>query len=328
MSATGIELTAKPRASAQPNGWLLAVAIVGLLATMAPVGLPVSRHWMVTLENASHGILGAILALVTLDCLGCWQRAAGWSEAQRYWSVLVITMSIGALTEISQIAGPRTASTNDLLLDLSGVLGVLACSALRRRPLRWRQTVLHGLSLALALGIFATPLATAALAYRDRARDFPVLAEFDSSWSTYFVSGQSTWYRAELPLTWQTHQGEKGLLVEFPHSRWPRVNLTEMYPDWTRHRAILFDIGNPMNDAVELTVRIQDAAHDEQYQDRFNATLLVPPRTRRQFTIPLSEVAASPATRRMDLARMTRLSLYRDEPSGSGTIYLVGIRLE
>lgn len=328
MSAPGVDLRAQPTPAVQPNRWLLTAAIIGLLATMAPVGLPASQRWMVTLENACHGFLGALLALVTLDCLRCWRHTAMWSDARRYWAAFAIAMSVGALTEIAQLAGPRTASMSDLVLDFSGMLAVLSLIALGRSPRRSWLAGLHALCLAVALGIFATPLTTAALAYRDRTRDFPVLAGFDSAWSTYFISGESSRRRGELPTAWQLHPGEVGLRVDFPHSRWPRVNLTEIYPDWSHHGAITFDLGNPMSDAIELTVRIQDAAHDERYEDRFNTTFLVPPNARRQFTIPLTEIAASPAKRRMDLTRMTRLSIYRDQPSIPGTIYLIGIRLE
>lgn len=314
---------------AGPNRGLLLTAALSLLATVAPVGLPNSHRWMDTLENAVHGFVFAVITLATLDWLRSHSRLQPWSPQRRYWTALGVAAAFGALTEVLQIPGPRSASVDDFILDICGSLMALSWWSLRQLPRQLSMaSARHLLIMAAALVTFCLPLAEAALAYRQRTAGLPALLTFETSWSTYFVSGDSQRERQELPPQWRKHPGEMALKADLPHTQWPRVNLVEPYPDWSRYSSISFDLVNPMSEALELTLRIEDAAHDGRYEDRFNKVITIPPGRRETFTIDLESLANAPAGRKMDLRHMARLSIYRDEPAAAGTFYLVGLRLQ
>lgn len=312
-----------------PDRGLLLAAVVGLLATVAPVGLPSSHRWMDTLENAVHGFVFAVLTLATLDWLRSRPKLQLWSPRRRYWTALGVAATFGALTEALQIPGPRSASIDDFILDICGSLMALSWWSLRE--LTWRfsiASVRHMSIMAAALVTFCLPLAEAALAYRQRAEGLPALLTFETPWSIYFVSGESAREREELPAQWRKRPGEMALKADLPHTQWPRVNLMEPHPDWSKYSAISLDLVNPMSEALALTVRIQDAAHDGRYEDRFNRVLTIPPGRRETFTIDLEDLVNAPAGRKMDLRHVTWLSIYRDQPVDTGTFYLVSVRLQ
>lgn len=312
-----------------PNRGLLLASAVGLLATVAPVGLPASYRWMETLENAAHGFIFAIITLAALDWLRSHDRPQPWSPRRCYWAALGVAVMLGTATEIAQIPGPRSASIDDFILDMCGSLMALSWWSLRQLPRRLGvASARHALIMTVALVMFCRPLVEAALAYHQRTAGFPALMAFDAPSSSYFLSGESVRRREELPSPWRKRPGEMALRVDLPHTRWPRVNLVELYPDWSRYSSISLDLVNPMTTTLDLTLRIEDAAHDDQYEDRFNTVMSIPPGQRRQFTIPLESIAGAPHTRRMDLQHMARLSIYRDEPADAATIYIVGARLQ
>jgi len=94
------------------------------------------------------------------------------------------------------------------------------------------------------------------------------------------------------------------------------------------YRALTLDLVNPGDRPLELTLRILDRQHDWRFEDRYNGRLWLPPRSRQGFTIPLEAIANAPDRRRMDLAQIADVLLFRTGGAELGEFYLAGIALQ
>jgi hypothetical protein len=108
----------------------------------------------------------------------------------------------------------------------------------------------------------------------------------------------------------------------------PFVKLTEPYRDWTGHHFFEIALVNPQDRPITLAVRVHDSLHDQEHDDRFNATFDLAPKSRRTIEIPLAEIAAGPCQRSMDLSNVTDVTLFLPHRTQVGTeLYLVRMRL-
>ena len=84
---------------------------------------------------------------------------------------------------------------------------------------------------------------------------------------------------------------------------------------------------SPLDRAVDLGLRIDDAVHDNTFPDRFNRRITVAP-GRNEIRVPLDQVRAAPATRPMQMHRIRRVLLFGGIPGEAFTLYVDDFRLE
>jgi VanZ family protein len=163
-----------------------------LLAFVLLGRIPSEAQWAADLANFAHGPVFATLTLIVVAMLRR-HSTRGVSAGLEYALALALVLLLGLSIEAVQSMIGRDAEVSDLLRDALGALvalGFLATTdpkmraALPRR--RWRI-------FAMLIGITGTtlllaPLVIAMMAYLERQRIFPVLADFDRPFSTYFVS--------------------------------------------------------------------------------------------------------------------------------------------
>lgn len=107
-------------------------------------------------------------------------------------------------------------------------------------------------------------------------------------------------------------RGGASLMVQFTTGRYSGAKLYDFPRDWEGYQWLAFEVFNPAEAAVSLTIRINDRIHDQeghQYSDRFNKKLLVDPGWN-HFEIPLVEVEQAPSNREMDLNNVFGLGLF------------------
>ena len=74
-------------------------------------------------------------------------------------------------------------------------------------------------------------------------------------------------------------------------------------------------------------LRVDDRGHDGvTYSDRFNRNLRIEAGLNR-FRVPIDDIVAAPAGRRMDPTRMKKISLFATGPTAPFTVYWNGFRL-
>ena len=310
----------------------LAIASLGaaLLGLVIFFGLPGLTAWQRVIQDFAHGPVFALLAMLVAVALR--QR---WPDGRRpglahYALALLVTLALGVLTEFAQgwYNPAREPSIGDVGRDLLGGLVGLSLLALRDCRRFGGSRVWPVVLGATASVTLLAPPSQAAAAYALRWANFPELVRFRLPLDLYFLEARgSSIRRLSLPEPWSAGRSVPALAVGLERDKWPGVALLEPASDWRGYRAIVLDLTNPGEQPLELTLRILDRAHDWRFEDRYNGRLHLAPRSRQEFRIPLEEVASSPDRRRMDLAQIADLLLFRTAGEAD-EFYLARIALE
>jgi hypothetical protein len=297
----------------QPSG--LVVAAVFLVGLALTAKVPASSRFLLVLHDAAHAPFGAGLALVAFAGLGHWRGAPGGHA--RYLLAFALSMLLGGAVEIAQGFVGRGPSLYDLYTDGLGsacaLAGLGAGSAWRSADAAARRRWPWAAVVALLAGaLAAAPIVEAALAYARRAALFPVIAEFERRTDEFFLTLWSADATLEpLPAQWRRDGDPRlSLRLEALPGSWPGVAHDEPERDWRRHRTLLVDVTNPSAAPLPLTLRVHDLAHDLRAADRFNRDFVIPPSSRQLLRIPLGDIEAGPAGRRLDLGHVAGLVLF------------------
>jgi len=305
--------------------WVAAAAIV---LTVVFGRLPALGKYSNVLQDSCHAPAFAALTLIALALLRL-HRLTGASGAQRLdllptrrvlltcIGMVLLMILLGAVTEIVQGVLGGDAEVGDLVSDGVGALGAgslviyLHLSTLKGSGARTgrRLSLLLG---ALLLLYWVTPILECAHAYWARFAQFPVLAQFRSPADLYFATTNVNDVRF-LPGTRGTDGAVSsgGLRMVLDSGSWPGITLFEPSPDWRGYRVLALDLTNAGSSALPLWVRIDDRPYNGTFEDRFTTEFVLLPHERKTVRIRLEDIARSPRKRRMDMAHLAQLLLFR-----------------
>ncbi|MFC1639136.1 hypothetical protein ACFL3B_00045 [Gemmatimonadota bacterium] len=253
-----------------------------------------------------------------------WRAKAG--SYVRLWALTVAGVTlIGLGVEGMQAQLGRSAEPSDLLRNLVGAVLALAFFGTDgTRLARWMLTASRAAAILLLLGA-VSPLVVALSDEIAASRAFPVLSDFEtpfqlSRWeSDVVLSVERNTVRA----------GTGALRVPLSTARYSKASL-EFFPgDWSGASVLLASVFNPDTRAMPLNVRVHDEWHDEHgqsYADRFNSVFTITAGWN-DLRIPLSEIAAGPRERMMDLSQIAGLSFFTVELPEPRTIFIDQVEL-
>jgi VanZ family protein len=298
----------------------LIVALVAFVHFAPATGL---TRWTRAWLDAGHAAVFGLVALLALRvALGLGQRGGS-----AYAAALVTTLVLGLFSELLQFANPdRNPSLGDWLRDAGGAIVALGLAGLLRRDVSmrpWGGVV--ALLVAACMVVMLAPLGSLWLDYRGRDAAFPVLCCMTGDWERRFFGSNHVEIETAPPPGATAAEGFQRL--RFSPARWPGLKMAEVYPDWSGYDVLAFDIYAEVAPPVELVLRIDDFDHDGRYTDRFNLDLWLEPGMN-TFRVPIEDVLAAPAGRRMDPRRMAKVFLFAAEPDVPFTLYWNGFRLE
>jgi hypothetical protein len=248
---------------------------------------------------------------------------------------LAVAFGLGVLTELLQIPAGRDASFEDALHDTIGALAFLGIFAVidarvrsvpQNAPIRFAAAVVG----VVSLGFAAAPVTRAAIKYQLRDERFPVLADFSQRYDRYFILQQSSEFSPmQMPAPWARSKDESAMRVRLLDGPYPGMHFIEVPPDWSGYSTLAVDLTNPTPMNLQFVLRVHDAEHDNQPEDRFGKRFELPAGTRHVVRIPLHEIEAGPSTRSLDLHRIAGLIIFRasDSPP-AGELYLSRVWLE
>jgi hypothetical protein len=314
-------------------GLPLAFAAVFLTLLLVPLPRAGSALWR-TAQDAAHGPLFGAAALVILSAI---RHAGGLRSLHGAAAIYAVTFAIclvlAPVSELLQtLSATRSASLADVGTDLLGVAAALALHASwsLRHERNWIK-VAAAVAIAVLCGAWVLrPVAIAAAVAVERTREFPTLIDFDQALDMRSVAGHGATLRRETwPSDLPASHGPFALRADLDAgTRFPGVELLEPRPDWSDYRVFAMEIGNPTDAPLPFTVRIDDAEHDQSFADRYNGRFKVPPRSRLLVRIPLATVAAAPHGRRLDLAHIDRVLVFRTGAARASVFYLGSVWLE
>lgn len=202
--------------------------------------------------------------------------------------------TLGAATELLQHFAGRDASWSDLLGDFIGACVPIALTIRPRSLPRYL--------LVATLGAAAcVPLAWTLTAYAYRHQQLPLLWRSDSTLLNHFAH----WQEGDYP----------GLVID------------EVPPDWRGYGELLVTVNNAHNASNFIIVRVDDVHHNQQYEDRFNRQLQVPPRSTQTFSIPLEEIRNSLVGRSMDIQAITGVAVFQLRNPAQQRVSILSIAL-
>jgi len=116
-----------------------------------------------------------------------------------------------------------------------------------------------------------------------------------------------------------TH-GAKSLFLELYPSDYPGFTPILKKKNWTGYDTLCFDVYNPGEKEVRLTVRIDDRRDASDYADRYNHSFIIKPMIN-QVRIPLDSLFTSGTHRRLYLRSIRRLIIFVVKPSQKVELY-------
>ena len=314
-----------------PAAVLVFVVLFLILENLEP---PANTMLWREIFNAGHAPLFGTLALVFLILsLAVFGRKFNF-RLWHYITAFVLTVAAGIASELAQILGPRDADPVDFVRDIIGAVVFLGLyltfdkKALDAFPSRFREK-LPGLRLFLGV-IFVLSFLSVFLmvgAYFERNYIFPKICTFDTFGLTYFVET----HNAELesvppPAAWKNHDDGRVARVTYRKATYPDIEINEPFPNWSGYDSLTFEVFSPNDTTIRLTLRIEDARHNNRRDDRFTETFEVPPGFN-EISIPLDRVRRAPAGRLLDMRNIYAIHLFAYKIEHPLTVYLDNFRM-
>lgn len=310
--------------------WPLLLTIAAII--LGSLRIPSHTQLAVQITNAMHAGFFGVLAVAFAVSL---KRVANESlTADLKWFLYSALLAGGVATivELLQILGPRDADLMDWLRDWIGIIGFLGLFGAARLAVNsertWSRVAAAVAAVASGVLILMTiaPLFGWVNAYRLRASALPVLVDFESEWSTYFLRANNADFTS-VSAAMNDSSGQRigRLLIET--GKYPGIEVSEPYPDWTSYKRLKFDISLESATPKELMVRIEDRAHNQQNNDRYFRQIVLQPGAN-TVNISLDEVRRAPVGREMDMSKIRRIVLYGHLPTEPYALYMANILLE
>lgn len=224
-------------------------------------------------------------------------------------ALFALILVIGFVVELLQmLTSSRSPDMSDLLRNQLGCVLAFAFwiqpAPLRTaRRMRWFR-----LTVWLLLALTVWPLARALVDEQLAARQFPLLADFETPFERYRWLDTDQ-LREE---TEKVRHGRKAVRVQLSTAKYSGIALFHFPPDWRGYQALHYSVYNPYPSDLVLNCRIHDALHRKNgmiFADRFNQQLTLHEGWN-DVVVSLEKVRTAPRGRTMDMARIEGFGLF------------------
>jgi VanZ family protein len=237
----------------------------------------------------------------------------------------VITFFLGALTEFIQLLTPsRDFEVGDIIFDAIGAAVFLSIAYPFPRDIHTKTKSLMRAGALSLLMIASFPMLSAAIDSWNMEKSFPVLGSFETSFEMNRWSSKES--RIERTRTHAT-AGDYSLKMILLPGVYPGISLDYLQNDWRGYTSMSFDVFNEGNSPLDITVRINDQKHNNEFIDRFNKGFRLQP-GKNHVIISLDEVKKAPRVRKMDMADITNICIFAYNLKTPRTVYFDNFRLE
>jgi len=295
---------------------LTSVGVVALLLTPLPRIGRVSEAGL----NLLHAPVFAGLTILLLRVV---VQPEFRSRRVRTIAVAFLLLLLGVATEYGQTFVGRNTDWRDVLANALGIAAGLAWFLLLDSNSAPRRAAGYAIASVLLLLASWQPVGVL-FDHVAQRREIPVIASFESArelsrWAGY----DADITRVQLHAT----HGDWSLRVDLHADEYPGAALRWPVPDWSDHECLSLDLVLEEGPPLDVIVKIEDEAHSGEYEDRFHQVVHLMPGTS-HVEVVLSNVAKAPATRMLDLRRISLLQLFVVRPGRKRTFMVDNIRLK
>jgi hypothetical protein len=315
-----------------------AIAIYGVLTVLLGaffvlVDPPERTLFWDGLFDAGHSVLFAVLTWLALG-LAFTLDPVPQHRTRRAVQVLGGMLLLAPLSEVVQIVQPsRHPSLSDVWRDAAGASAVLLWwLAARRGPAH--AVVTRRVALVQRVGGVAllavavlVPLVAITRVYNGRRNALPAILRLDDSyWERRLLRVRDARLTTAVGREGEGANAPAALLTLQP-ATYPGMALTEVYPDWSGYRRLVFEVDVRSGAPVALTLRVHDAEHRGDYDDRFNTEIKLSS-GRQTIAIALEDVRRAPAHREMDMHRIRGVAMFAWQLDHVAELAVGPLRLE
>jgi VanZ family protein len=269
--------------------------------------------------DLGHILFFTLLSLWLHDQLKV--RGITWSGIRLFWTIFLVVFAVGLTVEIVQmLTTERSPDLFDLLRDLLGCL--LAVAWLIRPPLLTgkRLPIFLRIAVVLLLAGAMWPLSKAMVDEYLAARQFPVLADFETPFERYRWNNVR---QVQVENTTVRH-GSRAMRVQLSTAKYSGIALFYFPHDWRGYGTLHWSVYNPQSDPLVLNCRIHDVHHKDngsEFADRFNQQFVLQ-HGWNDLTVALERVHHAPKGRAMDMEHIEGFGLFVVQQASPMVIYL------
>jgi VanZ family protein len=269
-----------------------------------------------------HLLLFGMVALVALKILNQGYRLC--RDKNLFIRAWVTSSSLGVLTECIQAFIPyRHFRVGDILTDALGAAVFLTLAYSFRKEVSHKNIALMRTGAMVLILLRAYPIFVSTVDTGNMERDFPLLSSFESPLEMSRWSGKDS---VSKRLKFHATHGEYSLKVTLLPGVYPGVSQDYLPHDWRGYRYLSFDVYLDGSLPIDISLRINDRTHNENYNDRFHKSFTLEP-GHNHLIIDLAEVRKAPQGREMSMADITVFCIFSYKLKETRTFYLDNIRL-
>lgn len=312
---------------------VLACLIAAGFALLMTVTLPSDNLTITSLQNSGHFILFAVLGYAVLKQFLTLLKPDIVKPVLFSAGCLIV---MGLAVELLQ-AGmlSRSASKADFMLDIAGITaGFAACwvidlagkgKTLLASVIGCGLIILSVVALAPTLYLFGFDLFRAQL---------PTVRDFNHPFSLAKVETQGEAEFERVTGKFVSENGEPehyhAMRVGFTVALYSGVIFHESPANWSDYTGLRLKIFNSMQNTRHIELRINDALHNNLYEDRYNTALSVEPGMN-LVEVPLELIenmgSGGDAKRVMDINAVSRIQLFTSGSEESFSVDVVLVEL-
>ncbi|GMR16776.1 MAG: hypothetical protein BMS9Abin31_1154 [Gammaproteobacteria bacterium] len=288
------------------RNYLYRVIVLVVVIYLLFVPTPTNSLWWREAFNSGHTVLFVILSFFIYRQLKVTTRFS--NDLAIYFLVLFIGLLFGVLIELLQKLVQREASLSDFYGDFFGLMaGLCLIAAYNLKKIQYKKLTTVFLIITGTVFLFTGvyPLIKLSWHYIERFNAFPVIADFDSNWSSSFVRFNN------VDMLWVPGSKQDISLypVRFNQGIYPAISVFETEPDWSNYQVLRMNIFSENEDNIVLGLRIHDDKHNQDSADRFNKKLIIQPGLN-EIKISLNQVRHGPVNRELDLANVAAIKVF------------------
>lgn len=244
----------------------------------------------------------------------------------RVLRIAAVLMVVGGVGEFLQKFAGRSPDLGDVAANGAGIFAGLFWIASRTKS-GWHRCWLVMAFVLILLAVSVDPTLEAWDTVQ-QDQSFPLLASFErpreiGAWLPH----NATIERKE---SWSA-DGKCSAKITLAAGEYPGIVMDWFPSDWRSYRALKMEFHNAGDSELQLIVKLFDALHEQTGfapDDRFHQSVVLPPESDVSVEILLTDVKNSPATRQMQLGKMSTIEIFSPTPQPARSFFVDHLRLE